>query len=105
MDARGTEPRGIVQGARVTPELATDLLQHALSMVLTVAGPMLLAALIIGVLASLIQAVTQVQEQSLTFIPKLVVVGVVFVFALPWMMHMMVDYTVGMIQALPSVAR
>ncbi|HEY4321490.1 MAG TPA: flagellar biosynthesis protein FliQ [Gemmatimonadales bacterium] len=89
----------------MTPEMATDLIQRALSMILTVAGPMLLAALVVGIGASLLQAVTQVQEQSLTFIPKLVVIGVVFLFTLPWIMHMLVDFTVGMLQTLPMVAR
>lgn len=51
------------------------------------------------------QAVTQVQEQSLTFIPKLVVVAVVFVAALPWMLRAMVEFTVGMLQSLPQAAR
>ena len=61
--------------------------------------------LIVGVVISLMQAVTQVQEQSLTFIPKLVVVAVVFVAALPWMLRAMVEFTVGMLQSLPQAAR
>jgi flagellar biosynthetic protein FliQ len=89
----------------VTPVLAAELLQRALTLVLTVGGPMLLAALLVGIIISLVQAVTQVQEQSLTFIPKLVVVSVVFVVALPWMMRAMVEFTVGMFQALPQAAR
>jgi flagellar biosynthetic protein FliQ len=89
----------------VTPELAADLLQRALTMVLSIGGPMLLAALLVGIIASLLQAVTQIQEQSLTFIPKLVVVALVFVVTLPWMLRMMVGFTTGMFQALPSVAR
>lgn len=89
----------------MTGVLAADLLQRALTMVLTVAGPMLLAALVVGIVVSLLQAVTQVQEQSLTFIPKLVVVSVVFVLALPWMMRVLVEFTVGLFRALPSVAQ
>ena len=89
----------------MTGVLAADLLQRALTMVLTVAGPMLLAALVVGIVVSLLQAVTQVQEQSLTFIPKLVVVSLVFVLALPWMMRVLVEFTVGLFRTLPSVAQ
>jgi flagellar biosynthetic protein FliQ len=89
----------------MTPVLAADLLQRTLTLVLTLSGPLLLAALTIGVLISLLQAVTQVQEQSLTFIPKLVGMAVVFVVTLPWMMRSLVTFAVGMFQALPSVAR
>lgn len=74
-------------------------------MVLTVAGPMLLAALAVGIIVSLLQAVTQIQEQSLTFIPKLVVVSLVFVLALPWMMRMLVEFTIAIFRSLPSVAQ
>ncbi len=89
----------------MTPVLAAELLQRALTLVLTVGGPLLLAALLVGIVISLMQAVTQVQEQSLTFIPKLVVVSVVFVVALPWMIRAMVEFTVGMFQSLPQAAR
>jgi flagellar biosynthesis protein FliQ len=89
----------------VTPILAADLLQRALTLVLTVGGPMLFAALAVGIIISLMQAVTQVQEQSLTFIPKLVVVGLVFMIALPWMIRAMVEFTVGMLQSLPQAAQ
>ncbi len=89
----------------MTPILAADLLQRALTLVLTVGGPMLFAALAVGIIISLMQAVTQVQEQSLTFIPKLVVVGLVFMIALPWMIRAMVEFTVGMLQSLPQAAQ
>lgn len=89
----------------MTPVLAAELLQRALTLVLTVGGPMLFAALAVGIVISLMQAVTQVQEQSLTFIPKLVVVGLVFLIALPWMIRAMVEFTVGMLQSLPQVAQ
>ena len=89
----------------MTGVLAADLIQRTLTLVLTVAGPLLLAALAVGITVSLLQAVTQIQEQSLTFIPKLVVVSLVFVLALPWMMRMLVEFAVEMFRALPSVAQ
>lgn len=87
----------------MTPGLAVDLLQRALTLVVTVGGPLLLTALVVGVVVSLIQAVTLVQEQSLTFIPKLLVVALVFLLALPWMMRAMVAFTVQALRAMPGM--
>lgn len=83
--------------------VVVELLQRALTVVLTVGGPLLLAALVVGVVVSLLQAVTQVQEQSLTFIPKLVVVALVFMVTLPWMMRSMVSFTVQLLRGLPGM--
>ena len=89
----------------MTPQFATDLLDRALGLMLLTAGPLLLAALLIGVLVSLLQAVTQIQEQSMTFIPKLLIVALVFVFTLPWMMRGLITFTVQLLQSLPMAAQ
>jgi flagellar biosynthetic protein FliQ len=88
----------------VTPQVAVDLMQRALTVIITVGGPMLLTALVVGVAVSLMQAVTQVQEQSLTFIPKLLLVALVFLVTLPWMMRAMVSFTVELFRAMPRMA-
>lgn len=62
---------------------AIEIARAALMLVLTIAGPMLIAALIVGVVIGLLQALTQVQEMTLTFVPKLVVLGVVLLLSLP----------------------
>lgn len=62
-----------------------ELTRAALLLVLTVAGPLLVASLLTGVLIGLLQALTQVQEMTLTFVPKLLVMGVVFLMCLPMM--------------------
>lgn len=62
---------------------AIEIARAALILVLTIAGPMLIAALIVGVAIGLLQALTQVQEMTLTFVPKLVVLGVVLILSLP----------------------
>lgn len=62
---------------------AIDIARAALLLVMTVAGPMLLAALITGVVIGLLQALTQVQEQTLTFVPKMVIMGVALIASLP----------------------
>jgi flagellar biosynthesis protein FliQ len=62
---------------------AIEIAGAALMLVLTIAGPMLMAALIVGVGIGLLQALTQVQEMTLTFVPKLIVLGVVLILSLP----------------------
>lgn len=88
----------------MSAQFALDLLQQTLTLVVTVAAPMLLTALIVGVAVSLMQAVTQVQEQSLTFIPKLLCTALVFLLVLPWMIRAMVAFTVQLLRGLPGVA-
>jgi flagellar biosynthesis protein FliQ len=61
------------------------LAQAAMFLVLTVAGPMMIASLIVGVLIGLVQALTQIQEMTLTFVPKILVMGVVMIMTLPMM--------------------
>jgi flagellar biosynthetic protein FliQ len=87
----------------VTAALALELIRHAITVCLMVSGPLLLVALLVGVLVSLFQAVTQLQEQTLTFIPKLVAVGVVAVMVLPWMMRQLIQYLIEMLQSLPML--
>ena len=83
--------------------LAIDLLRNAVFMSLLVAAPMLIAALAIGVIVSLVQAVTQLQEQTLTFVPKLVGLGLVFAIALPWFLSQLVGYLTGVLNSLPTL--
>lgn len=85
----------------MTTALAMELIRHAVMMCLLVAGPLLLVALLVGVVVSLVQAVTQLQEQTLTFIPKLLAVCLVAVMALPWMMRQLIQYVVEMLRTLP----
>jgi flagellar biosynthetic protein FliQ len=80
-------------------------MQRALTVALTVGGPLLIVALVVGILVSLVQAVTQVQEQSLTFVPKLLAVALVFLVTLPWMLRGMVSFTVQLLRSLPGAAR
>lgn len=88
----------------MTPALAVDLIHHAVWLTLLVAAPLLLTALGVGLLVSLVQAVTQLQEQTLTFIPKLIAMAVVFVIALPWTITQLVEYLAGILRTLPTLA-
>ncbi|MFA6062176.1 MAG: flagellar biosynthesis protein FliQ [Gallionella sp.] len=76
----------------MTPESVMTLGQQAIEMTLLLSAPLLLSALVIGLIVSIFQAATQINEQTLSFIPKLVGVFLVLVLAGPWMMTMMVDF-------------
>ncbi len=84
--------------------MVIELIQRALLIGLMVSAPLLITALVSGVVVSLLQAVTQVQEQSLTFIPKLLTVALVLILTLPWMLRTLVEYLVESLRTLPMVA-
>ena len=83
--------------------LIVDLARNAIILALLIAGPMLIVALLVGLVVSVLQAVTQIQEQTLAFVPKLVGVSVVFLLALPWVLQLLVKYTTELFRSLPSL--
>jgi flagellar biosynthetic protein FliQ len=83
--------------------LAVDLVRQAVMLSLMVAAPLLATALLIGIVVSLVQAVTQLQEQTLTFIPKLLGLALVFVLTLPWALTRLVEYLSGVLRSLPTL--
>ncbi len=87
----------------MTPEYIISLSQETMMLVLYVSGPVLLVTLVVGLLVSIFQAVTQIHEMTLTFIPKILAVGALMLLMLPWMMQRMVDFTVQLISSIPSV--
>ena len=87
----------------MTPTLALDLMRNAILVALSVAAPLLITALLVGVIVSLIQAVTQIQEQTLTFIPKLLAMAAVFLIMLPWSVSRLVDLLVTLVRSLPAM--
>ena len=76
--------------------------QEALLMMLMVAAPVLGVVLVVGLLVSLFQAVTQINEATLAFVPKLVAAMAVFALAGPWMLNMLVDYIRRTIESIPG---
>lgn len=84
-------------------DTVANLASQAMSLALKIAGPMLLAALVIGVVVSILQAVTQIQEQSLSLIPKLAGIAVVIVLLGPWMLGQLVAYTTQLYTSIPSM--
>jgi flagellar biosynthetic protein FliQ len=76
--------------------------QQALMILLTVAAPMLLAILVVGLLVSIFQAATQIHESTLSFVPKMVAAVAVMAVAGPWMLTTLVEYLQRMLQSIPS---
>lgn len=84
-------------------DTVVNLASQAMSLALKVAGPLLLVGLVVGLLVSIFQAVTQIQEQSLTLIPKIVGIAVVVVLLGPWMLGQLVSYTTNLYTAIPTL--
>ncbi|MGD2062966.1 MAG: flagellar biosynthesis protein FliQ [Nitrospirota bacterium] len=87
----------------MTTEFVVGLGREAIEVALMVAGPMLAVGLVVGVVVSLLQALTQVQEMTLTFVPKILSISLVLVVLMPWMAQIMIDYTVNLYSSLPEL--
>lgn len=85
----------------MTVDLAKEISAEVLKTILLASGPILLVSLLIGLIISIFQAVTQIQEFTLTFVPKIIAVFIcVFVF-FPWISSVMITFTVNLIQKIP----
>ena len=87
----------------MTPESVMTLGRQAMEVTLMVAAPMLLVALVIGLIVSIFQAATQINETTLSFIPKLVGIFVSLIIAGPWMLSVMLDYMRQMFAGIPTL--
>ncbi|MFO7189158.1 MAG: flagellar biosynthesis protein FliQ [Pseudomonadota bacterium] len=87
----------------MTPQTVLTIGQQALEMTLMIAGPLLLTALLVGLAVSVLQAATQINEMTLSFIPKLVGLFVALIFAGPWMLTTITEYTRRLIESIPFV--
>ncbi|MDR3592770.1 MAG: flagellar biosynthesis protein FliQ [Negativicutes bacterium] len=89
----------------MSSDLAVQIGRDALFMVMLISAPMLGLGLLVGVLVSIFQATTQIQEQTLAFIPKIIAVFVAVLVFGPWIITMMVDYTRELFMLLPQMIR
>jgi flagellar biosynthetic protein FliQ len=87
----------------VNQDVVINVGMQAMQLAFKVAMPLLLVGLVVGLLVSVFQAVTQIQEQTLTFIPKIVAMGVVLVVAGPWMLSEVVTYTEQLYSSIPTM--
>lgn len=87
----------------MTPEAVLTIGRHALEVTLLLAAPLLLAALAVGLLVGVFQAATQINEMTLSFIPKLLVLSAALFVAGPWMLGMLVDFTRELYASIPAM--
>jgi len=87
----------------MTPDTVVAIVRQALELAMIAAGPLLLASLVMGLLVSVFQAATQINEMTLSFIPKLVVMFVVLVVVGPWTLQLLVDYVVRLLGSIPTL--
>ncbi|HQL00337.1 MAG TPA: flagellar biosynthesis protein FliQ [Smithellaceae bacterium] len=85
----------------MTPDVVTGLMAETIKVTLLVAAPMLIVGLLVGVLISLFQAVTQIQEMTLVFVPKIVAVMIALVVSLPWIIGLMINFTQNIFASIP----
>ena len=89
----------------MTPPEAISIAQNAITMALLLASPLLLVGMTVGILISLFQAVTQIQEMTLTFVPKIFAVMLTLLFFSSWMLSKIIGYTQTLFDSLPNVIR
>ena len=86
----------------MTVDQAIDLVREALKLMLLISAPILSAAIVIGLIVSLIQAVTQIQEQTVAFVPKLVAMVLALGISLPWVLTRLVEYSRDLFENVPG---
>lgn len=87
----------------MTPQFVVHLGKEAIFLMLMISAPMLVSGLLVGLAVSIMQAVTQVHEVTLTFIPKILAVSLALMIALPWMMQKMLDFMTLLMGQIPSI--
>lgn len=87
----------------MTPDMAINICRQAIQTILMVSAPMLLIGMLVGLLVSTFQAATQINEQTLSFIPKIVVVFLTMLFFGPWMIRIMVTFTTGLFETMVTL--
>lgn len=89
----------------MTEQLVLDIAWETILITMKVAAPALLATLVIGLVVSIFQAATQINEQNLTFIPKVIAMGAAIVVCGPWILRLLVTFTISMFQRIPQISQ
>ncbi|MGI6225618.1 MAG: flagellar biosynthesis protein FliQ [Peptococcales bacterium] len=87
----------------MTQDFIIYVAKQAVYTVLLIAGPLLSGSILVGLAISIFQATTQIQEQTLTFVPKLVVILVLVVITGPWMLNVLIDFTISLFEIIPKL--
>jgi flagellar biosynthesis protein FliQ len=86
----------------MTVDQAAELTRNAVVLVLMLGAPIMLMAILVGLTISVLQAVTQLQDQTLSFVPKIIAMALAGLALLPWMMHRIVEFSIEVINNIPS---
>ncbi|HEY4707160.1 MAG TPA: flagellar biosynthesis protein FliQ [Thermodesulfobacteriota bacterium] len=89
----------------MTPEFVTSIGKETIEVILMVSAPVLIVGMVVGLVISIIQAVTQIQEMTLSFVPKIIAVFLVLLALAPWMMEVMMKYTSNIFTNIPNYVR
>lgn len=89
----------------MTPETVTTIMAEAIKITLLVSAPMLIIGLLVGLAISVFSAVTQIQEMTLTFVPKIIVVLLALLLTLPWIIEKLTTYTINLFASIPTLIR
>lgn len=87
----------------MTPDMVLEVGQQALKVTALLAAPMLLSVLVVGLIVGMFQTVTSIQEMTLSFIPKLIVLALVLAIAGPWMLTLIMDFMIQIIEDIPHL--
>jgi len=87
----------------MSPDAVIDIGRTALTTVLLLAAPMLLVGMTVGLIISIFQAATQINEQTMTFVPKIVAVMLTLLFFGPWLLHTVIDFTTTIFQRIATI--
>jgi flagellar biosynthesis protein FliQ len=89
----------------MSEDVVLHLGQNALKTLAMLSAPLLLSTLVIGLVISIFQALTQINENTLTFVPKMIVIAIILVLAGPWMLDVMSSYTVNLFESIATIVR
>jgi flagellar biosynthesis protein FliQ len=87
----------------VTTTYVIQIAREAMVITLLLSAPMLGIGLFVGLIISILQAVTQINEMTLTFVPKIIAIVLAFIFFLPWILQLLMDFTVRLITSIPKL--
>jgi flagellar biosynthetic protein FliQ len=85
----------------MTPEVAVDLFREALWLIVLIVGLAVIPSLVVGLIVAMFQAATQINEQTLSFLPRLIVMLVTLIWSGPWLVSQLMEYTQNLIQNIP----
>ena len=89
----------------MSEEVVIHLGQDALRTLALLSAPLLLSTLVVGLIISIFQALTQINENTLTFVPKMIVIAIILILAGPWMLDVMSNYTINLFENIATIVR